>query len=379
VLIVGAEGSRRVVVGPEVVLLEYDEKLGFMELSTGKPKTTDRTMRTAYLCVQNNQVGDIIAFESKDHVKGTVKISLRVNFEAETEDDRLKWFGTDNYVKYLCDHVRSVIAGMTKKYPVAQIKSDYVNLVRDAILGIKAEGGGQRPGMAFDNGMKVSEVEVLEMSLADASIAKMLDSAQTDVVRSNIEIQQAEKDLEATKAKERIAQEKSRAMYETKKVALELQTEQIKAQLAVTLTTIDADLSRLEEEKKKAEANENLADLSVLRELARQKSASDQTLSVQKAQQVLKTEFLDAETKAAVERMQAAKEGLCEMLVALGRDEMAVKLAEAINLERHLTGNGLESSLANILSFMPTMQQFLERGKNIQTDSGNRLTAAGKK
>lgn len=376
VLIVGAQGSRRVVTGPEVVLLEYDEKLGFMELSTGKPKTTDKLMRTAYLCVQNNQVGDIVGFESKDHVKGRVKISLRVNFEAETEEDRLKWFGTDNYVKFLTDHVRSVIAGMTKKYPVAQIKSEYVNLVRDAILGAKPEGAAKRAGMSFENGMKVTEVEVLELALDDQQIAQMLDKAQTDVVRANIEIQQAEKDLEATKAKERITQEKSRAQFETKKLALDLQTQGINAQLDVTLATIEAELKKIEESKKTAEANETLADLSASSELARQKAASEQTLAISKAQQALKVEMLDAETKAAIARLEALKDGLSEALVALGRDDMAVRLAGALNIERYITGDNMGSSIANILSMFPSLQQFMERGKNIQEGNGNRLTGS---
>ena len=374
VLIVGAQGSRRVVTGPEVILLEYDEKLGFMELSTGKPKTTDKLMRTAYLCVQNNQVGDIVGFESKDHVKGRVKISLRVNFEAETEEDRLKWFGTDNYVKFLTDHVRSVIAGMTKKYPVAQIKSEYVNLVRDAILGAKPEGAAKRAGMSFENGMKVTEVEVLELSLDDASIAQMLDKAQTDVVRANIEIQQAEKDLEATQAKERISQKKATAQFETKKLALDLQTQGINAQLDVTLATIDAELKKIEESKKTAEANETLSDLSASSELARQKAASEQALAISKAQQALKVEMLDAETKAAIARLEALKDGLSEALVALGRDDMAVRLAGALNIERYITGDNMGSSIANILSMFPSLQQFMERGKNIQEGNGNRLT-----
>lgn len=375
VLIVGAEGSRRVVTGPEVVLLEYDEKLGFMELSTGKPKTTDKLMRTAYLCVQNNQVGDIVAFESKDHVKGKIKISLRVNFEAETEDDRLKWFGTDNYVKFLTDHVRSVIAGMTKKYPVAQIKSEYVTLVRDAILGLKPEGSAKRAGMPFENGMKVTEVEVLELALDDVSIAQMLDKAQTDVVRANIEIQQAEKDLEATVAKERISQEKSKVQFDTKKLQFTLQTATVEQQLVVTLANIDAELKQIEESKKIAEANETLANLSASSRLARQKSESDQALSVAEAQQELKLEFMDAETKAAIERLQAAKDGLGETLVALGRDDMAVRLAGAVNIERYITGDNIGNSIANLLSMFPTMQKFVERGKDIQENTGNRLTS----
>jgi major vault protein len=104
-----------------------------------------------------------------------VKVSLRVNFEADSEESRLNWFATDNYVKLLTDHIRSIIAGMAKRNSVAEIKGNYVNLVRDAILGVKTDPQSKRPGLPFENGMHVNEVEVLELGLADPNIAKLLD------------------------------------------------------------------------------------------------------------------------------------------------------------------------------------------------------------
>lgn len=371
VLIVGAEGSRRVEVGPNVVLLEYDEKLGFMELSTGKPKTTDKLMRTAYLCIQNNQVSDIVAFESKDHVKGKIKISLRVSFEAKTDDDRLKWFGTDNYVKFLTDHVRSIIAGTTKKFSIAQIRSEYVTIVRDAILGIKKDGDDKRPGLPFENGMKVTEAEVLELTLNDPTISKLLDDAQTTVVKANIEIQQAVQDLETTKEKERIAQEKSKAQFETKMVSFELTEATIKGNLEVALATFSADLQKAAQQRKAAEANEDLSDLSAERDLARQKAKSDQLLANEEAKQKLRIALMEIETKSAVERMTSAKDGLYEVLTTLGREEMITKMASAVNLERHITGGDLGSSLLNIISLVPSLQTMYDKA-----DPTNRLKHA---
>ena len=370
VLIVGAEGSRRVEVGPNVVLLEYDEKLGFMELSTGKPKSTDKLMRTAYLCVQNNQVGDIVGFESKDHVKGKIKISLRVSFEADTEDDRLKWFGTDNYVKFLTDHVRSIIAGTAKKFSIAQIRSDYVTIVRDAILGVKKDGDEKRPGLPFENGMKVTEAEVLELKLDDPTIAQMLDKAQTDVVRANIEIQQAQQDLEATREKERIKQDKSRATYQTTKVSLELSEEQVKAQLELALVTLESDLKKIEEQRKLEDANESLADLAAQRELIRNKATAEFDLKNKTDEQELKLVMLTAETKAATDRMLSAKDGLYEIMTSLGREDMIARITQAVNLERHVTGEDFGSSIANILSIIPSLQAFSERAKEV---GSNRL------
>lgn len=127
--------------------------------------------------MQNNQVGDIVAFESKDHVSGTIKLSMRVNFEAANDDEKLRWFGVDNYIKYLCDHVRSIIAGMAKRHPIAEIKANYVDLVRDTILGSKRSANGEaseplnsrRPGLGFDNGMRVIEVDARHQAQRSAN------------------------------------------------------------------------------------------------------------------------------------------------------------------------------------------------------------------
>jgi hypothetical protein len=83
--------------------------------------------------------------------------------------------------------------------------------------------------------------------------------------------------------------------------------------------------------------------------------------------------LIEAETTAAEKRFQAAKDGLHETLVALSRDDMAVKLAEALNIERYITGDGLGSSVANILSFMPSLQQLWDKAeKGRQNSNGSR-------
>jgi hypothetical protein len=45
VLVVSKSGKRRVVKGPMAVQLEYDESFEVLQLSTGKPKTTDKSAR----------------------------------------------------------------------------------------------------------------------------------------------------------------------------------------------------------------------------------------------------------------------------------------------------------------------------------------------
>lgn len=386
ILVVGSEGSRRVVEGPEVLLLEYDEKLGHMGLSTGKPKSTDRLLKTAYLCVQNNQVGDIVAFESSDHVNGCIKISLRVNFEGGSPNEKLAWFATDNYIKYLCDHVRSIIAGMGKRNTIAEIKSNYIDLVRDAILGVKPElvqmldteeiedevSHTSRPGLGdFTNGMRVFDVEVLDLTITDSNISVMLDDAQHNVVRANIELEQARKDLETTEAKEEISQAKLAAQHKTTQTSLEFETEIIGDKLSVTLAQIDAKLKTIAQQAEECQATEAITDISNKARLVRNKAESDQEHAQAVEDQKLELEQLTAGTTSAVERFNAAKEGLYEVLVSLGRDEMAAKLASACTIESYLSGDTIGSSIANLLSIAPGLQAFFKKAEGIQSGNGS--------
>ena len=378
ILLVGAEGSRQVVQGPQVCLLEYDQKLGFMELSTGKPKNSDKLYKTAYMKVQNNQVGDIVSFESRDQVKGTIKISLRVNFESETEEDKLKWFSVDNYVKYLTDHVRSMIAGTTKKKTVAEIKSDYVNIVRDCLLGPKPENGDPRVGLYFeDNGMRVVEVEVLDINLSDISIANLLNATQHQVVQSNIELEQAERELEITRRKEQVAQDTLRIQYETKQLQAKIKREALADEIELLVSQTAVALKQIEGDAEKTEATDKILEFKAAKALERAKAETDHKYSVDTAALQLRKEELVSTTDAAVKRFEAAKNGLHEVLISLGRDEMAAKLAQGCTIERYLSGDSVGSSISNLLSVAPVLKNFFDRAEAIQTkDPNNRLAAA---
>ncbi|MEE1213482.1 MAG: hypothetical protein U0L04_00740, partial [Bacteroidaceae bacterium] len=97
--VISKSGQRKVICGPQTVLLDYDQDLERLELSTGRPKTTDHLLRTVYLRHENNKVSDLINVETADFVRATIKVSYCVDFDKEYMD---KWFAIDNYVKYLC-------------------------------------------------------------------------------------------------------------------------------------------------------------------------------------------------------------------------------------------------------------------------------------
>jgi major vault protein len=200
VQIVKKTGEREVVVGPKVRLLEFDETLEVLELSTGKPKTDNTLMRTVYLQTQNNIVSDIIDAETKDLVDVKIRLSYRVNFTG----DNKKWFNVANYVKLMTQHLRSLVRNRVKKITIEDFNNNAADLLRDTILG-PAEEGKKRIGKTFEeNGMSVYDIEVLNITIGDEDISYYLKDYQKSIVHENLKMNKLQKEFDNTVKEEDI-------------------------------------------------------------------------------------------------------------------------------------------------------------------------------
>lgn len=356
VLVVSKTGKRRVERGPTCVLLEYDESLEVLELSTSKPKTTDKLLRVPYLLVENNKVSDIINVETKDHVKLAVYLSYQVNFEG----DPLKWFSVSNYVKLLCDHVRSILKGQARKWSVEQFYAESTDIIRDIILGkspadkVPGESKGGRPGMTFEqNGMRINDVDVLKVELLDERIKPLLDNAQHDVVKTNIEISNLARTLEVTKRKETISREEQAIKAETTKMQHSLQIELAGSELAVTLARLTNELRKQDEERKNKEASTKLEDFLFDARLARAQRENEQKEQEELAAQERRIQFLKAEAETIVQRFSAAQGGFSEALLSLSNNETLVKVATAWDTQKIIAGESLADTLGRVFEGTP--------------------------
>ena len=194
--VVSKSGKRDVVIGPQTRLLDYDETLEYMELSTGKPKTTDHLMSTAYLRVENNKISDVVNAQTADFVDVQVKVSYCVDFLEEYKD---KWFSVENYVKYLCDRERSLIKREIKKYSIEEFYANSTDIVRKIALNIPDENDeviDNREGRFFkENGMLVTDVEVLSVAV-QTDVARILEAHQEEMINKSLELSDAAKRME---------------------------------------------------------------------------------------------------------------------------------------------------------------------------------------
>jgi len=236
--VISKTGKREVVIGPTTRLLDYDETLEGMSLSTGKPKTTDHLLNTAFLRVENNKISDIITVVTKDFVGVQIKVSYCVNFLEEHKD---KWFNVENYVKYLCDRMRSLLKKETKKYDIQYFCENVNDIITNIILGDKESYD------FTENGMSIRDIEVLSINVED-TVADVLNQHQQEMINNAIKLTNAESKLETEKklieAENTIAQ----LRYER-----DMKLNQLKAQKEIDDLNAKATYNKLEAEKKKAE------------------------------------------------------------------------------------------------------------------------------
>jgi len=314
VMIVDKSGNRRVEVGPKSILLEYDESLMVLELSTGKPKNTDTLLRAGYLRTVNNIVSDIVTVETDDFVPVKIKLSYRVNFEGESDEERARWFDIENYVKVLTDHCRSRLRDIAKQHGIQEFYADTIKIVRDAILGKKPAEEGERRGLLFEeNGMRIYDVEVLAVDICDSTVERLLSNATQTALEGAIELSQAQKKAERTVELENLKRQSLGVIEETKEAEA---TAALKG-LGRREKQILADIAQ---EQKVASERAKVKKV----ELAIQKARADQELEIQKAVDEAELERQEGETEQYLKRMGAISDELIAALQTAGDQHLVI-------------------------------------------------------
>ena len=373
--VISKDGTREVICGPQTVLLDYDQTLESLELSTGNPKTTDRLIKTAYLRHENNKVSDTIRVETKDFVKAAIRVSYCVDFDEKYMD---KWFAVDNYVKYLCDRVRSLLKREVKNYTISDFYQNYSDIVRNVTLGIKAENDGSEraahDGHRFfsENGMFIHDVEVLGLDV-ERSIEAMLLDKQHEMIRKTLELADAEREAEIAEALQVAEQKKQELRTQTLLNKMELQQKEATYKLE-----IQAQIARQQEAeelaKKQAEkdmqpmldaineatinrVNANHA-ATLQREAAElaQKEAHEASLAeIEAAKQAAYAETVKQIMGSITPDLIAALEtgGKCDLMAALAEHMSPYAIANGEGVvettDRLLRGMPIDSSLQEIL------------------------------
>lgn len=338
VLVTNKTGDRRVEMGPRTVLLEYDETIMALALSTGRPKNDENLLRTGYLRVLNNVVSDRILVETRDLVRVAIGVSYRVNFIG----DELEWFSLENYVQALTDHCRSRLRNAAKQFDIRSFYLDTINIVRDTLLKTATEDD-ERPGLTFtENGMHVYDVEVLSVDIQDQNVAALLTDAQGKALAGAIQLSVAE-DSAVREARLQELQRESLLEHQVTWVAdYKVSVERMEANAELQRTEQTLALGTLEERAKV-----------VSRELEIEWDRFALTIDQLTASNVTDMERLVAETSEFVRRLNAVTPDLIKAIEIFGDQTLTEKIVTAIGPAAMAAGTTTSDILLKIFKGTP--------------------------
>ncbi len=366
--VVSKTGNRKVVTGPITYLMEYDETLEVLSLSTGRPKNTDCLLHTVYLQTENNKVSDQIELQTKDFVTVWVTVSYCVDFLPEYQE---KWFCVENYVKYLCDQMRSLLKRKVKNYSIEKFYSEALDIVRDVVLNLPDLPNAQelkddteknqcQCGRIFkENGMWVHDVEILSVQ-AEESVQGLIDNYQKSIIEKTLELSERKKELEV-----------KRKLFESEKEQAELRYCLESYQLMLQ-SKLKLDQIHREEEKKRAEEAafqtakeaeervQKLLDTILKAELARQKEQADLEVYRQEKADRLAIE----KQKAYIEAVKSVLESIAPDLIASMNTRANAELLSTVSsaMSPYAVANGESiSEVTNRLLRGTSLEGLIER------------------
>jgi len=361
--VVSKSGKRETIIGPATRLLEYDETLEIVNLSTGKPKTTDKLISTAYLRIDNNKVSDIVTVQTKDFVDVQLRLSYNVNFLPEHKD---KWFSVDNYIKHMCDRERSLLKREAKKYSIEEFYANAADIVRRVALDKsenkeKDKGESILPAGRFfaENGMLVTDVEVLGVQV-EAQIAKMMEAHQKEMIQKTLDLSDATRKAEMVEKLAEYERREAELEYETSMHNLELrqktEEEKLKNQAEI------ANMKRAEESAAaKAKADmQPIFDAIQKAQLARDKAADDAKIATEKELAAIEKAKGDAYAKQIVEMLTAIQPGLVEAMQGQTNANLMNGICATLAPEAIANGESVSAAVTRLIKGTP-MESIIEK------------------
>lgn len=360
VQVVNKIGDRRVVQGPQSVMLEYDEYLEGMSLSRGRPKDSDNTLSTVYLRTMSNAVTDTIQVSTNDLVDLVIDLKYLVRFSG----DESKWFNVDNYVQYMCDHMRSLIGNQVRQDNIQNFYSNAVERLRDIVLGSKVEGESRANKHFDENGMEIYDLEVISIKFVDRDIEYLLSESRQDELKNTIELESEQRRLVLItgqeEARRAIAGQEDKTADTISKFTLK-GSERDAAERMARVDFEHAESLRREEGRllTEQEASKRRA-LS----LSDDKNRQDQVEEFARAELVRTIEQLVAEAAADATRMKAVQPALIGALQSMAMTGTLQQMAEHLAPLSIVRNESLSGTLTTMLKGTP-MEHLLENIQNI--------------
>ena len=321
--VISKSGERKVICGPQTVLLDYDQTLEVLQLSTGKPKTTDKLEKTVFLRHENNKVSDVVSITTKDFVEALVKVSYCVDFDPKAKD---KWFSVENYVKFLCDALRAEIRLKAKEYNIEEFYQNYADVVRKVVLNL----GSEKKERYFpQNGMRVVDCEVIGLNI-ETEVESMLEDHQREMVKRSLQLTGAKRRVEVAEKLAEAEKKEQALRSEQIKNKMEIQAQETQEKLK-----LEAEVNRKREIEKVAameaeKALQPVMDAIQEAKLAREKKEADAAIARKKAEADIEKARLDAQAATIAKVMESISADLVAAMTASSNADILTAVSSAL-------------------------------------------------
>jgi len=193
--------QKRVVFGPELIMLEPFEELTVLRLSGGMPKEED-CIRNVALLLGPDFMTDLIEVETSDHAKLFLKVSYNWEFRFNKEDpeDCEKLFCIRDFVGDACKAIASRIRGVvsTVTFETFHKHSSEIITVKGGILK-KTETGEIKPFHFESNNLYITNLDIQSIDPVDEDTKKSLQKSINLSFEIQIKSQEAQAKLQAAR------------------------------------------------------------------------------------------------------------------------------------------------------------------------------------
>lgn len=346
VKVVSKDGKRRIVEGPQTILLDYDERLETLCTSNSAGAINE----DVYLKIKNNDIFDeYVSAETNDFAKIRLSLRYTVDFDSENKDD---WFNIEDYTHYLLNKMRGILKNEIKKYSIEEFVFSKEEIVRKAIL--------ENEDISFENGMKIKDVEIKNFVMSN-EIGSILENHQFELLSKTLELSEATKKMDTITELNSLKRLQDQIVAETKLNKLKLDH-----QIEVKMIEDEREIADKRAEKvyaaKTAESElQSVIDQIEEAKLERSKSADQAKIDTENKLVEIEKARQDGYSDTVAKIMQSITPGLVEALTSRANSDMLETVTKSVGpyaiakgepigafVDKLLRGTTLENIVANI-------------------------------
>lgn len=255
------DNSSRVVLGPNVVMLEYDEHVTVNILS-GKTPKEEGVIKTLKIRLGPDFMSDIFKVETSNSAKLKVAISCNWHFKIDKDDQESlkKIFNVRDFVGDTCRELKSKIVAEVASRTLDEFHKNSAKIIRTAIFGVK-DGKVNDEYFFPANNLCITNCDIKSVESLDKEsqqslreIVNMAIQITTDMSEANAKAQAAKEQQEAEAQIQKQKNEDERQSEKFRKELYEYQNQ---------TKVIQKSGIAIAEQRAKAEADRILSDAQI--------------------------------------------------------------------------------------------------------------------